>query len=645
MNYKDLVDNEHPLEAMNHIELDGMLQFQAKSTPPQEDGDDDFDDDDDDQSQPNSNDSKKRKRNSDDESSQDAKKRKGLYMCNICHQEKKGHICNKMSCCGGKECRAPWKHTPHGRRARWQTSKGKQSNPDDELLLPNGIDLPSHPYQASPHLHPLGMSQYSSGNSMATMAAMYQIPLTRDTSENVEYSYTGTSSTHVSAITELADALAHTDNTLISLHHSQQLHSHLTHQHDTGHSHVQQQNQQFQINSNRQQLIIDTDGAVDDVIGILMALTHQDQADLCAITTVFGKIDVSQATENVNRMLDMFAPMKSVPVYKGCEGPIVNFGKRPTWDAFYGSNGLGDYIFPAALPKSNRPTDHAVATLVKLINQNPGVYSIVILGPMTNLALAVRLDPGIANKVKMIIFMGGSTNGKTNSMNSEQNICCDAEAAHIVLQSFNSPIFMVSWELSIDCGLSWGWYDEWIKSSKQEKNGSISRDLIREFICHITSKYELIARKRLTSQNNISVPSKEDEEGPRFNMCDSLAVALALAPALILESMACFVCVELSGAVSRGSTLIDWNGRMGEKNVFVITSVNKEGLKKIWEDMLMFDVKQNVAGLNGSGIVHNQHQRLLQQNQHQQILNVLMKGSAESVRLGMVDVIGEAKHY
>jgi len=241
-----------------------------------------------------------------------------------------------------------------------------------------------------------------------------------------------------------------------------------------------------------------------------------------------------------------------------------------------GSNGLGDYIQNKSFGNNYRQQEHAVTALIRLINQKPNVYTLVLLGPMTNLALAVRLDPSIGTKLKSIIFVGGSTNGKANiSLTSEQNIQCDAEAAHIVLQSFHVPVYMISWELTLECAISWKWYDDWIKNAKSttKRNSRYDGESIQDFLYQSTRKHEEMCRKSGT-QN--------------FNMCDSVGiVAVLLSPSLVKAHL-CMVSVELSGTLSRGSTVVDYRDHH-RHNVCVVTSINKEGIQRLWEEIVSFN--------------------------------------------------------
>eukprot|EP01090_Pellita_catalonica_P019378 TRINITY_DN6570_c0_g1_i1.p1 TRINITY_DN6570_c0_g1~~TRINITY_DN6570_c0_g1_i1.p1 ORF type:complete len:741 (-),score=82.47 TRINITY_DN6570_c0_g1_i1:67-2106(-) len=541
--------------------------------------------------------SKKRRRSEDlTESQSERKKRKGMYMCNVCHQEKKGHICSKVPCTGNPECRSPWKHTPHGRRARWQTSKGKHrtvlththqvpnrglrpSDADVHSPLrqvttqiaswPVGVHVPMGTlHQASAFSHtthqPHHHSHHDGGANASAMSMAFMLPgLERnDVTSPTDPNVTGFGFRNLEAAELVGRGL-----------------------HDT---HMVQPAPAV---TSKPQLIIDTAGGVDDAAALLLALTHRDNAEICAILTVFGKVHLPQSAANVARVLELF-PGKGpeIPIFRGSDGPIVASGTKPVWEG-YGSNGLGDCRFSSP-PKTPRQPEHAVTALLRMINEKPGAFTMVLLGAMTNLALAVRLDPGIAHKLKSIVFMGGTAYGKGNAtMTSEQNIFADPEAAHIVLQSFgavNVPIYMVSWETTVECGLEWQWYDKWIKIGRKNENTlneQCQRTAIRDFLFCTTRKYEQTYR-------NITL----------FNMCASVAMAIALCPMLAKEIIPSFVTVELGGICSRGSTVVDWHNRQGlEKNVCLVTDVNKNGLRKMWEEMLLYNVEGKGIGSGVKG--------------------------------------------
>ncbi|MCJ7518950.1 MAG: nucleoside hydrolase, partial [Anaerolineaceae bacterium] len=170
-------------------------------------------------------------------------------------------------------------------------------------------------------------------------------------------------------------------------------------------------------------LVIDTDAGVDDAQAILLAFGYKD-AEIVAFTTVNGNVDVSKTTANVLKVLDLVG--KDVPVYRGCESPLVAEPHHASY--VHGEDGLGD----CGIPNSKRQPEkkHAVLALVDLANENPGQLNLVAIGPLTNLAVALQLDPDLPKKYADLTIMGGAIYAKGNTnITAEFNIFVDPEAA------------------------------------------------------------------------------------------------------------------------------------------------------------------------------------------------------------------------
>ncbi len=178
-----------------------------------------------------------------------------------------------------------------------------------------------------------------------------------------------------------------------------------------------------------EKIVIDTDPGCDDAMAIAFALAHPD-LDLIALTTVFGNVRVSQATRNALDLLDAYGAAH-VPVYQGAAVPLIKPpGPYPTF--VHGENGLGEI----QLPQSKRSAGNVSAAeyIVRQANKEPGGISVVMIGPLTNLALALRLDPDLPEKLKGLVIMGGTMNESGNvSPVAEANFLADPHAADIVL--------------------------------------------------------------------------------------------------------------------------------------------------------------------------------------------------------------------
>jgi purine nucleosidase len=307
------------------------------------------------------------------------------------------------------------------------------------------------------------------------------------------------------------------------------------------------------------QLIIDTDAGVDDAHALMMALAHP-VAQVKAITTVTGNIDVQQVNRNVFTVLDMM--QRDVPVYQGADRPLVSEWQWET-EEFHGADGLGDWL---ERPPSQRQleAEHGVLALIRLLNEAPGEYTLVALGPMTNLALAVRLDPELPAKIRKLIFMGGTMAGRGNTRipAAEFNIYCDPEAAHIVLSSFPEAT-MISWEATLNHPLPWERYDELTRlpGPRAQFFNAIDKWAVPEM------------RSRTPS--------------PLYLLPDPLAMAVALQPELIRQSQFRRVEVELNGTYTRGQTVVNYtNYAERPPNVHIVSEIDMDGVYELYRQML-----------------------------------------------------------
>ncbi|KAL3532073.1 hypothetical protein ACH5RR_005594 [Cinchona calisaya] len=182
---------------------------------------------------------------------------------------------------------------------------------------------------------------------------------------------------------------------------------------------------------NRHKLIIDTDPGIDDSMAILMAFQSPD-LEVLGLTTIFGNVSTEDATRNALLLCEI-AGYPGVPVAEGSPEPLKG-GKPCIADFIHGSDGLGNLFIPPT--KSKKIEKSASEFLVDKVSEFPGEVSILALGPLTNLALAVKRDSSFASKVKRIVVLGGAffTLGNVNPA-AEANIYGDPEAADVVFTS------------------------------------------------------------------------------------------------------------------------------------------------------------------------------------------------------------------
>ncbi|KAA0025268.1 hypothetical protein IC582_018784 [Cucumis melo] len=187
------------------------------------------------------------------------------------------------------------------------------------------------------------------------------------------------------------------------------------------------------LNSSPQleKLIIDTDPGIDDAMTIFMAF-QSPGLEILGLTTVFGNVFIEDATLNALLLCEM-AGRSDVPVAEGRAEPLKG-GTPHIADFVHGSDGLGNLNLPS--PSTKKIEKSASDFLVETVSQHPGEVSILALGPLTNLALAIKMDSTFASKVKRIVILGGAFFALGNvSPAAEANIYGDPEAADVVFTS------------------------------------------------------------------------------------------------------------------------------------------------------------------------------------------------------------------
>lgn len=275
--------------------------------------------------------------------------------------------------------------------------------------------------------------------------------------------------------------------------------------------------------------IIDTDTASDDAVAILMALrwpTRDVQVD--AITVVSGNVPLAQGAKNAAYTVELCGA--ETPVHLGCDRPLIRKAEHATW--FHGPDGMGGQNYPAA--KRPYAEEHAVDALIRLARARPGEYTLVTLGPLTNIAMALRKAPDIATKFAQVYVMGGAACCVGNvTPAAEYNIYVDPEAAKIAFHS-GLPILMVGWE---HCRFENAFDGAGI--SEIRKIGTKYSDFTLD--CNVTA---IEAAKKLFGDPGLTLP-------------DPVTMAIALDPSLCTKRSKHFVDVETASELTRGATVVD----------------------------------------------------------------------------------------
>lgn len=183
-------------------------------------------------------------------------------------------------------------------------------------------------------------------------------------------------------------------------------------------------------------IIIDCDPGHDDAVAILLAFARKDIFDIAAITCVCGNNTLDKMTYNAQLIATIAEEFPLIA--KGAEAPLL---REPTISSeFHGESGMDGYTNPPAI---SCPIDenHAIEVMKRIIETSEEKITIVALGPLTNIALLLKVYPHVAEKIEMISLMGGGIKGGNITPLAEFNIYVDPEAAQIVFQS-GVPILM-----------------------------------------------------------------------------------------------------------------------------------------------------------------------------------------------------------
>ncbi|HEX2625563.1 MAG TPA: nucleoside hydrolase [Candidatus Limnocylindrales bacterium] len=188
-------------------------------------------------------------------------------------------------------------------------------------------------------------------------------------------------------------------------------------------------------------LIIDSDPGLDDALAIGLAVALPE-INLLAVTTVGGNADVRHCTTNALRLLHVYGASE-VPVAEGSPGALVGEVVRAT--AIHGEAGIGNTVLPESPVKVS--SEHAVDLIARILREHPEPVAIAPIGPLTNIALLLRLHPELAPRISHLSIMGGSIGDGNTTAAAEFNIYADPEAAAIVFES-GVPITMMGLDVT-----------------------------------------------------------------------------------------------------------------------------------------------------------------------------------------------------
>jgi len=278
-------------------------------------------------------------------------------------------------------------------------------------------------------------------------------------------------------------------------------------------------------------IVIDTDPGKDDAVAILLALAAPEELEIVSITSVAGNVPLARTTENALALLEL-GGRTDVPVFPGCTRPMV----RPavTAEHVHGETGLQGLVLPAAVaaPQSRHAVDH----LVELLLREPaGSITLCLLGPATNLAMALVKAPEIAPRIAEIVWMAGArSEGGNVSPAAEYNVYADPEAAAVLLAS-GVPLTLLPLDLTHQVLMT------------------------RDRLLSLRTVDTAAARAVCTMFGDADGNPQRERERDGIPLHDPCVIAHLMDPALFRGRLI-NVAVETASPLTAGMTVADWFG-------------------------------------------------------------------------------------
>jgi inosine-uridine nucleoside N-ribohydrolase len=305
-------------------------------------------------------------------------------------------------------------------------------------------------------------------------------------------------------------------------------------------------------------VIIDTDPGIDDSAAIFLALRSPELTVEC-LTTVFGNAPIGHTSQNAIRVLEA-AGRSDLPVYEGAGRPLV---REPNYaPQVHGQDGLGD-VFPEP-PRGAVTPGRAVEQIIARVLEAPGQIDLLALGPLTNVALALSLEPALAGALRSLIVMGGAARTRGNvTPVASANLFNDPESAAIVYRS-GAPLVQVGLDVC----------RQTIISPAQLARIQQTPDPICDLLSRATPQIQAFYQR-----------SEGLQQGVHYN--DVPATAYLVDPSLFgVERLP--VRIETGGTWTSGQTVVDWRGSWGlDPNVELCLTVEAEQLAELFTSRLV----------------------------------------------------------
>ncbi len=307
-------------------------------------------------------------------------------------------------------------------------------------------------------------------------------------------------------------------------------------------------------------IILDVDTGTDDAVALMVAALHPE-IELVGACSVNGNQPIERTTENTLRVFQHIN-RPTIPVYRGCGLPMVSTltpGRKPNQPNVKKSDVHGDWlpIPPAAIKVQAK---HAVNYLVDTYMSTSDAITLVPVGPLTNVGMALRLEPRIAERIPEIVIMGGGHLVGNVTPSAEFNVWVDPEAARIVMLS-GVPIRLVPLDATHAAYIT---YDEAVELGKL---GTPAAAAAATFI-----------KERIEGYGKHDLQQKALNAAP---VHDALCIAAIIDPSILEDVVKCYVDVDCNGELTDGRTVCDTLFRTGNApNAAVALSANREKFRK-----------------------------------------------------------------
>ncbi|MFD1647505.1 nucleoside hydrolase [Haloarchaeobius litoreus] len=306
-------------------------------------------------------------------------------------------------------------------------------------------------------------------------------------------------------------------------------------------------------------VIVDTDTAGDDTQAILLgALSGAVELEL--LTIVAGNVEFDYQVENAKYTLELAGVADEVPVYEGARRPLVKEFEHV--DHVHGAGGLGGELFPDTGIESAE--GYGPDAIVEAVRESPGELTLVCIGPLTNIALALRREPRLGELVEEVVVMGGAVNTLGNDTPSaEFNFWVDPDAAKVVMRELD--VTLLDWGLTMRQAT--------LESDELEPIEEAETPYA-DFFDEITAHLREFSEERFGSDATTQP--------------DSLAMATVIEPDLVEEAPRYHVDVDEREGLTRGYSMVDELGITdGEARTRVVESIDEARFKTIFTDMLL----------------------------------------------------------